>query len=97
MAASKTKLTKYIGKDGAAIFAAKITEMVPFTQVGAPPGSATLKFGELGKRSNLIGAWVAQNNPQVGGYFVVYDTPEGQTLCRFESAERVAQEYTRAS
>lgn len=96
MAASKTRLTKYLGKDGAAVYAAKITEIVPFTMAGAPAGSATLKFGELDKKSNLIGPWVAEHNPQVGGYFVVYDMPDGQTLCRYASAEIVAQNYVRA-
>lgn len=97
MSASKTRLTKYLGKDGAAVYAAKITEILPFTPVGAPRGSATLKFGELDKKANLIGSWIAEQNPRVGGYFVVYDLPDGQTLCRFESAESVSQNYTRAT
>lgn len=95
MAASKTRLTKYLGKDGAAVYAAKITGMEPFIQVGAPAGSMTLKFGELKKQSHLIGPWIAEQNPSVGGYFVVYDLPDGQTLCRYESAERIDQNYTR--
>lgn len=94
MAASKTRLTKHRDKGGAAVYAAKITEIVPFTQAGAPGGSMTLKFGELGKKSNLIGSWIAEQNPKVGGYFVVYDLPDGQTLCRYETAASVAQNYT---
>lgn len=97
MAASKTRLTKYLGKDGAAVYAAKITEIVPFIMAGAPAGSATLKFGELDKKSNLIGSWIAQHQPQVGGYFVVYDMPDGQTLCRYEPADSVANNYSRAT
>lgn len=95
MAASKTRLTKYLGKDGAAVYAAKITEIVPFNIAGAPPGSLTLKFGEMDKKSNLVGSWVAEHRPQVGGYFVVYDLPDGQTMCRYESAAELAQRYTR--
>lgn len=97
MAASKTRLTKYLGKDGAEVYAAKITEIVPFTMVGAPAGSATLKFGELDKKSNLIGPWMAEHLPQVGGYFVVYDLPDGQSMCRHESAQSIEKNYTRAA
>lgn len=94
MAASKTRLTKYLGKDGAAVYAAKITEIVPF----APPvGARTLKFGELGKQSHLIPQWVADHGPQVGGYFVVYDASEGQTLARYESAASMESNYTKES
>lgn len=94
MAASNTGLTKYIGKDGAAVYAAKITSMAPFSLPGAPAGSMTLFFGELGKkRSNLVGPWVAQHNPQAGGYFVCYDLPDGQTMCRYESAASIAADF----
>lgn len=95
MSASKTRLTKYLGKDGAAVYAAKITEIVPFKMAGAPAGSATLKFGELDKKSNLIGPWIEEHQPQVGGFFVVYDMPDGQTLCRYESAAAIEKNYTR--
>lgn len=97
MAASNTRLTKYLGKEGAAVYVAKITEIVPFTQAGAPPGSKTLMFGELDKRSNLIGQWISEHDPKVGGYFVVYDLPDGQTMCRYESPEKMAQNYTRVA
>lgn len=97
MAASKTRLTKYRGKDGTAVYAAKITEIVPFTMPGAPAGSATLKFGELDKKSNLVGSWVAEHRPQVGGYFIVYDRNDGQTFCRYDSAESMESSgYVRA-
>lgn len=95
MSASKTRLTKYLGKDGDSVYAAKITEIIPFTPVGAPPGSATLKFGELDKKANLVGAWISEHQPVVGGYFVVYDKPDGQTLCRFDSAEILGRDYVR--
>lgn len=97
MAASKTRLTKYIDRDGAAIYAAKITAITPFSQPGAPLGSMTLMFGELDKKSHLIGSWVAEQNPQVGGYFVCYDTPDGKTMCRHETASSIAQNYTVAA
>lgn len=97
MGAVSTGLTKYTDRNGAVIFAAKITEITPFTPSGAPPGSATLKFGEFGsKKANLIGSWIAQHNPEVGGYFVCYDLTDGQTLCRYESASHIAQNYTKA-
>lgn len=96
MAASKTRLTKYLGHDGAAVYAAKITEIIPFTAAGAPPDSATLKFGELDKQAHLVGSWIAEQQPKVGGYFVAYDMPDGQTLCRYETADALAQRYTRA-
>lgn len=96
MSASNTRLHKYVGKDGAEIYAAKITAIEPFNMPGAPAGSMTLFFGELGqKRSNLIGPWVAQHSPKVGGYFVCYDV-DGQTLARYEPAERIAASYSRA-
>lgn len=78
------------------MYAAKITEIVPFTMPGAPAGSATLKFGELDKKSNLVGSWVAEHLPQVGGYFVVYDMNDGQTMCRHETAASMAQNYVAA-
>lgn len=93
MAASKTRLTKYLGKNGTEIFAAKITEIRPF----APPeGARTLIFGELNRRSNLIPQWVADHGPQVGGYFVVYDASDGQTLCRYEPASNIEKNYSLA-
>jgi hypothetical protein len=90
--AAKTRLTKYLGKDGAAVYAAKITEILPFSP---PVGARTLIFGELKKRSNLVPQWVADHGPQVGGYFVVYDA-DGQTLCRYEPASSIENNYTRA-
>ena len=97
MAASKTGLTRYISKDGKEIYAAKITKITPFTQAGAPPGSKTLHLEEMNKKSNLIGDWIMAHGPQVGGYFVAYDAGDGQTLCRHETAETMAQDYTVAS
>lgn len=95
MAASKTGLSKFNGNDGSVIYAAKITEITPFSIPGAPPGSATLKFGELGsKKANLVGQWVMEHSPEVGGYFVCYDLTDGQTLCRYESAQSIAQKFT---
>lgn len=94
MSASRTGLTKYIGHDGSKIFASEITAIVPYVPVGAPPGSMTLKLGV--KKANLVGSWISQHQPQVGGFFVCYDLPDGQTLCRYESATNMAQKYTRA-
>lgn len=94
MAASKTRLTKYLGKDGDAVYAAKITEIVPFSP---PVGARTLMFGELGKRANLIPRWISDHGPQIGGYFVVYDASDGQTLCRYEPAEVIARDYERVA
>lgn len=91
MSASKTRLTKYLGKDGAAIYAAKITEIYPFVKM---PGAFTLKFGELDKQAHLVPLWMAENHPEVGGYFVAYDLPDGQTKCRYETSDGMAQKYT---
>lgn len=93
MSAAKTRLTKYLGKDGAVVYAAKITAILPYQRV---LGARTLKFGDLGKQSHLIPEWLAAHNPQVGGYFVVYDLPDGQAQCRYESAESIARHYTKA-
>ena len=90
MAASKTRLTKYLGADGAAVYAAKITSIEPFVKM---PGALTLKFGELDKQAHLIPAWIAEHSPQVGGYFVAYDLPDGQTMCRYETADTIARNY----
>lgn len=98
MGAAKTGLPKYVGHDGSTIFASEITEIVPYLPMGAPPGSATLKFGHLGgKKANLVGSWISQHQPKVGGYFVCYDLPDGQTLCRYESAANMAQNFSKAA
>lgn len=94
MAASKARLTKYIGADGSAVYAAKITEIVPFEAV---PGALTLQFGDLDKRANLVPEWIAQHKPKVGGYFLVFDRADGQTLCRFESDVAMERDYVRAA
>ncbi len=94
MAASKTGLTRYVSKDGKEIFAAKITKMTPYDQVGAPPGSTTMHLGELDKKVNMIGPWMHEHLPQVGGYFVCYDILDGHTLCRYETAAVIELDYT---
>mgnify|MGYP001593851256 CR=1 FL=1 len=93
MAASKTGLPRYVSKDGKEIFAARITKITPYDQAGSPPGSMVLHLGELDKKVNMVGQWVREHLPQVGGYFVCYDLSDGHTLCRYEGAQAIAEGY----
>ena len=94
MAASKTGLPRYVSKDGKEIFAARITKMTPYDQVGAPAGSMVLHLGEMDKKVNMIGVWVNEHLPKVGGYFVCYDLRDGHTMCRYESADVINRDYS---
>ena len=51
--------------------AAKITEIKKFKDHGNT--FYTLVFGEIVGRSNFVSEWVKKFNPEVGGYYVLYD------------------------
>lgn len=93
MAASKTGLPKYAKGDGF-VFAARINEIVPYIYPRAV-GAKTMRFSDSPKKVNLIGEWIAANNPVIGGYFVVEDV-NSNTICRFVDANTFAGQYTPA-
>jgi hypothetical protein len=51
--------------------AARISEIIPLNVPGIP-GCAKLKFSDCDKDANVLGWWMAQSSPQVGGYFVAF-------------------------
>lgn len=53
--------------------AARIAEIIPMNVPGIP-GCVKLKFSDCEKEANVLGYWVAQNSPEVGGYFVAFAT-----------------------
>ena len=77
--ATKTGLPNYKDSDGKDIFAARITQIIPMNSVfpGAPEGAMILKFGDDGKKANLIPLWIAEHKPVVNGYFIVEDGENG--------------------
>jgi len=94
MGAYKTGLThyKYNGKD---VYAAKITDITkmiitPITD----PGARKLVFGELGgKVCNLVGVWMEEHKPKVGGYFITEDTNDGVGKAYYVSSEIFDRDY----
>lgn len=96
MSAKRTGFPKYQPNSGGApVHAVKVIEVLPYSVLGAPAGSLTVKY-EGGKGSNYVPAWVAENAPHVGGYCVFYDHAPGDMRVRFESAENIKKNYTQA-
>jgi len=83
MAASKTGLHHFKDADGKSVYAARISTITEFKPAGAPVGSMRLFFSDLDKQVNLVGQWIRDHNPRVGGYFVVEDSVESGTSCRY--------------
>lgn len=65
MATHKSGLPAYTEGAGAG----RISEIVPLN-VPNIPGCARLLFSDCDKEANVLGWWMEQNSPQVGGYFV---------------------------
>lgn len=88
MQACKTGLSTFTNKTGNPVYAEKITAMELLEPAQKDhPGSTTLIFGESDKQAHLIGTWMAENKPEVGGYFVVKDTDCGNGKAIFVPAE----------
>lgn len=97
MSAASTRLNKFSGQDGKVVYAAKIRAIEDFNMAGAPQGSKILHFEDPRRQSNLVGEWVAQNRPAVGGYFIVFDNSSGQSVASYIPAETFESQYVRAS
>jgi hypothetical protein len=67
MPTHKTGLPLYTEGAGAA-------QISQITALNVPniPGCVKLKFSDCDKEANVLGYWVSQNSPQVGGYFVAF-------------------------
>jgi len=96
MSASRTGLHHFKGDDGKSVYAAKITTITEFKPAGAPQGSMRLFFGDLDKQVNLVGQWIRDNNPEVGGFFLVEDMEGGNTSCRYVPERSFNKQYKRA-
>jgi hypothetical protein len=70
--------------------AAKITEIESHESDGT--GSRTMIFGDVGGNQFLTDEWKDRHNPEVGGYYVVYE--DGYTS--FSPAEAFEGGYTKA-
>jgi len=97
MSAAKTGLLHYKDALGKSVYAAKIAAIEDYKPVGAPHGSKRLHFAEPKKQSNLIGDWVLQHKPEIGGYFVAFDNSEGQTVCSHIQEKAFNDKYTRVA
>ena len=89
MSARGTKLQEYKNAAGASVFAAQITAIEDFNEPHAPVGSRTLFFTKLGgrqSRSHLIGSWIREYQPEVGGYFIIEDESNNTMSCRYMGA-----------
>ena len=82
MSAAKTGLPEY-RRGTVSVYAAKITAIEQHKVSGA----LKLYFGDLDKEANVRPEWVLNNNPQVGGYFVVEDTNDPLPLCVYSPAK----------
>lgn len=96
MAASRTGLHHFKDSAGASVYAAQITEITPFNRPGAPHGSKRLYFADLDKQVNVIGQWVMDHGPSVGGYFIVEDSPDMGSICRYMPEGEFVKQYTGA-
>lgn len=67
MATHRSGLPAYAEGAGAAC----ISEIIPLN-VPNVPGCVKLRFSDCDKETSVLGWWVAQNAPEVGGYFVAY-------------------------
>ena len=97
MAKTKAGLPQFDAADGTHVFAAQIEAMEPFNARGAPQGSTVLWFAGRAKKANLIGDWVREHNPTVGGYFAIDVSADGQTTCRHIPQVEFESTYTRAT
>jgi hypothetical protein len=97
MSAEKTGLKKYttVTNQAGCAYAGRIEAVAAYNKIGAPSGAKTLTFSDSPKRVNLIPEWIAQNNPAVGGYFVVEDL-HGNTVCKFVDATTFSAAFTPA-
>jgi hypothetical protein len=94
MSAAKTRFPAYM-KGGEKVYAAKITSIEPFARHWLPPelsGSMRVTFGDIDRHANIVPSWLNQHNPQVGGFFVVRDGPNG-TVAEYVAPEQFAQSY----
>ena len=76
MASYKTGLDKYIRANGQEVYASQITGITLLEHLVNHPspdlrGSSTLNIGN--KITNVIGKYMNQHNPQVGGWFITFD------------------------
>ena len=94
MGAARTGLPHYTNEQGGSLYAARIASIEPFKF--GPPHSVKVRFSEFKKEMNLIGSWVDQNRPSVGGYIVVKDSQDGDTACYFEDAKVFEKKNKRA-
>lgn len=95
MRAHKTGLPTYKHK-GKDVFVAKITAIQNMiTTPPQDPDARKLVFGELDKVSNLTGAWMRENKPEVGGYFVVSDTDDGVGKAEHIDSVRIDKDYVK--
>lgn len=83
----KVELPKY--KCHKIVQAAKITEIEDHESNGF--GSSTMIFGEVGESKFLDDPWKKKHNPEVGGYFVIYE--DGYTS--YSPAEAFEAGYTK--
>jgi len=97
MSASRTGLHHFKSADGKSVYAAKITTITEFKPAGAPAGSMRLFFEDLDKQVNLVGQWIRDNNPKVGGYFLVEDTKDKETTCRYIGDNEFVKQYKAAT
>lgn len=94
MSAWKTGLPEY-RQGESRVYAGKITAVEPFDMAGLP-GCAKLRFGDLDKEANVQPYWVNEEQPQVGGYFVVIDLPSGRPTAFYLPAHEFERRYVRA-
>lgn len=97
MTASKTRMPHYT-KDGVDYYASQITDIQPYTKVAninAPDiiGSQIL-YLDNGKQSPMLGKWIRENNPEIGGYMVVWDTPKGNA-CEYKSKNEFESNFVK--
>ena len=71
------------------VHAAKITEIESHENNGF--GSRTMVFGEVGASQFLTDDWKIKHDPQIGGYYVVYE--DGYTS--FSPTEAFEAGYTK--
>jgi len=94
VAASKTGLPHYKNKEGKNVFVAKITAITPVPhQPITEPNAKRLVFGELNKVSDMIGEWIEEQKPEVGGYFVVSDKNTGESQVHHVKPDDFEKDY----
>lgn len=71
------------------VHGAKITEIESHESDGT--GSHTMVFGEIGMSKFLTDEWNEKHNPEVGGYYVVYE----DEYTSYSPAEAFENGYTK--